>query len=125
MEVIRYNEGKEYFPPDQPERRARIFKTKQESNSKDLQIGMTFLGPGKKAPLHRHDSVEAMIVIHGEGKWYTDKQEEILKPMDIVFASPGEPHGYENVSTSQTLEFIWIYAPPGAERRILDNWTMV
>ena len=125
MEVVRYEEGVEYHAPNQPDRRVKIFKPENFSESDKIQVGMTLIAPKQKGSLHAHETSETMILIHGEGRWFTQDKHYDLKPLSVVYVPPRELHGYENLSSTQTLEFIWIYTPAGAEKAIEKGWVKV
>lgn len=126
MDIVRFEDGEEYHAPGQPDRRVKIFKPKNFSDKDKIQVGMTLIAPKQKGALHTHESSsETMILIHGEGRWFTQDKHYDLKPLSVIYVPPKEPHGYENLSSTQTLEFIWIYTPAGEEKQIEKGWVKV
>ena len=125
MEIVSFDEGIEYHAPGQPDRRVKIFKPNNFSENDKIQVGMTLMAPMQKGALHAHETAETMILIHGKGRWFTQDEHYDLMPMSIVYVPPRELHGYENLSSTQTLEFIWIYTPAGAEKAIEKGWVKV
>lgn len=125
MRIVKFGESEEYHAPGQPLRRAKIFASPETTGTKGLTVGMTLVAPGEKGALHTHKGEETMFVVHGTGKFFTKEGEFIVGPYTLVYIPPGEEHGYENVSTTQTLEFIWIYTPPGEEKPLREKWIKV
>lgn len=122
MEILKYDEGEEYYDPNKITERVRLFYPKNFSQDKEIRIGWETDGPGIKENLHTHKTLEVMILVKGEGKWFTNDREYSLKPVSVIFVPSGEPHGYENISQKENLEFIFIYAPAGAEEDIRQVW---
>lgn len=126
MKVIRFSDAAEFHHPETLLRRVRIYGNPQLIGIKNMSIGLAVMGPGVRVPLHKHDqSEEIMFIIHGEGKFFTKDKEYPVGPYTLVYAPAGEEHGFENTSTCQTLEFLFVYSPPGGEEPIFKNFIKV
>lgn len=126
MKVIKFSDAAEFHHPEMLLRRVRIYATPSVTGTKNMSVGLAVMGPGVRVPLHKHDCCdEAMFVIHGEGKFFTRDGEFKVEPYTLVYAPAGEEHGFENTSTCQTFEFVFIYSPPGGEEGVLKNFVKV
>ena len=125
MKLVKFKDAAEFHHPEVPYRVVKILASPEYLGTKNVSIGLAVIGPGVRVPLHKHESEELMFVLHGEGKWFTKDKEYIVGPYTLIYVPAGEEHGFENVSTCQTLEFLFIYAPPGAEKSITEVWKKV
>jgi len=126
MKVIKFSDAAEFDHPETLLRRVRIYGNPQLIGIKNMSIGLAVMGPGVRVPLHKHDCCEEiMFIIHGEGKFFTKDKEFPVGPYTLVYAPVGEEHGFENTSTCQTLEFLFVYSPPGGEEPIFKNFVKV
>jgi len=125
MKVIKFSDAAEFQHPDFPLRRVRIYGNPQLIGIKNMSIGLALMGPGIKVPLHKHDCEEIMFILHGEGKFFTKDREYYVTPYTLVYAPAGEEHGFENTSSSQTLEFLFVYSPPGGEAPIFEKFIKI
>jgi len=78
------------------------------------------------APWHTHKGEELIFVVHGKGKFRSKMKGGEIKEVEattgtILLFLPGNEHNMENIG-SQTLEFIFVYSPPGDESPIQENW---
>jgi len=125
LKVVKFSEAAEFHHPENPLRRVKIFGNPALLGIKNMSIGMGVMGPGVRVPLHKHNCDEMMFVLHGEGKWFSKDKEYPVGPYTLIYAEAGEEHGFENTSTCQTLEFLFVYSPPGGEEPIFKNFIKV
>ena len=67
----------------------------------DFNLGLNKAGPGKRAALHSHPTVEVFIPLSGEWafSWGDKGENEItLGPWDTISIPPGVMRGFRNVS---------------------------
>mgnify|MGYP001039314076 CR=1 FL=1 len=122
MKVVKFDEVTEYEGPTQPARRIRILATPESVGTKNISAGISIYGLGMSAPWHTHEGEEMIFVIHGKGKFRTKTQETEAITGTVIYFPPGEEHQLENTG-SQSLEFIFVYAPPGRETLpIQEKW---
>jgi len=123
--VVKAEDCAIYHAPGAPHRLVKILTTPEITGAKEISVGMTYCHPGCKGGLHTHKGPEIMVVIHGKGKFFTETEEHILGPGDLIYIPPGVKHGYENVDPVTTLEFIWIYPVPEDTKPLEENWVKV
>jgi len=57
------------------------------------------------------------------GHAYLDIEGEVheLKPLDTTFIPPNVPHRFRNMSATEGMSILWIYASPQATRTLVDT----
>ena len=60
-------------------------------------------------------------MLHGNGKFGTRETVVEAGPGDTLYFAPWEEHFLKNIG-SHTLEFVFIYSPPGDEKLIKETW---
>ena len=124
MNIVKSDEVSEYEGPGQPARRIRLLATPESIGTRGVSMGMSIYGLGMSAPWHSHQGEELIFILHGKGKFRTRTQEVEVTAGTVVYFPPGDEHQLEN-SGSQSLEFIFVYAPPGQELRpIQEKWVL-
>ncbi|AZG11204.1 cupin domain-containing protein [Pigmentiphaga sp. H8] len=83
--------------------------------------GYTSFGPGAQIPFHSHNCQESVVLIEGEAVLDIDGQEHRLKPLDATFIPPNVPHRFRNLSATQPMRILWIYAALDATRTLADS----
>jgi quercetin dioxygenase-like cupin family protein len=67
-----------------------------------------------KVPLHNHPQEHEIYVLSGNAKFYNgENKEEIVKEGDVIFISPNEPHGIDNLGKER---FVFICLIPYLEK---------
>lgn len=88
---------------------------------KDVSAGLTVLPPGKKSSSHAHEKeTEVWVVLSGRGKTVLDGSVIPIKPQTLIVVTPGMEHQLVN-DGAESLKVLWLYAPPGPEKAILEN----
>lgn len=64
---------------------------------------------GEKTSMHGHDESETFLILSGQGRMTINDESEVLEKGDIVFIPKGSSHFIENLSQSDTLDFLTIY----------------
>ena len=125
MEVIKFDEAPEYHAPEQKARRARILASPIDGlKTENVAVGMAIYGTGVEAPWHAHEQEETIIVIHGKGKFSTRTEEVEATTGTVMYFQPCEEHKLRN-NEGESLEFIFIYTPPGGESPLRENWMRI
>lgn len=83
--------------------------------------GYTRFGPGAQIPFHSHNCQESVVLIEGDAVLDIDGQEHRLKPLDATFIPPNVPHRFRNLSATQPMRILWIYAALDATRTLADS----
>ena len=87
----------------------------------DFNVGLNKAGPGKRAALHSHPTVEVFIPLSGEWSFtWGDRGENeiILGPWDTISVPPGVMRGFQNVSS----EDAWLLAIVGGSDAGRVTW---
>jgi len=125
MKVIKFDEAPEYHAPGQEGRRARILASPKDGlKTENVTVGMAIYGTGVEAPWHVHEQEETIIVIHGKGKFSTRREEVEATTGTVMYFQPGEEHKLRN-NEGESLEFIFIYTPPGGETPLRGSWRKI
>lgn len=82
---------------------------------------MALIEPGQVHEEHMHpDSEELIFVVQGVGEGRVGGQPVSIKANDLLAIAKGEAHTFTNTGAEQ-LRLLWIYSPPGPEKRFLDD----
>ncbi|MFQ6080300.1 MAG: cupin domain-containing protein [Candidatus Bathyarchaeia archaeon] len=125
MSVVYEYDVKDIKLPRPYERFIKIFASPERGAkslvSKYATFGATIIYPHTTAhPKHAHPtSEEILYVASGKGKAIIGEETFKVHPGVIIYVPPGTKHSFINES-SETMKLLWIYAPPGAEKKIID-----
>ena len=75
--------------------------------------------PGPGAPIHRHDQVEAFLILEGKLRAHVSGTDHDLDARDFIQVPSGLPHGFSNVSGEDCV-FLSIASPAGHEQFFRD-----
>ena len=93
----------------------------QSVGSDSFITGYTTFAPGVEIPFHSHNCQESIILVEGDAMLDIDGLEYRLKPLDATFIPPNVPHRFRNLSQTQTMKILWIYARTDATRTLVSN----
>jgi quercetin dioxygenase-like cupin family protein len=83
--------------------------------------GITEFEGGAAIPFHSHNCAESVMLLSGRAVLDIDGDSHELKPFDTTFIPPNLPHRFRNLSSTESMKILWIYARPDATRTILDS----
>jgi len=84
--------------------------------------GITSFGPGAKIPFHSHNCEESVMLLEGDAMLDIEGQESVrLQPMDTTWLPPNLPHRFRNLSDTQPMKILWIYARLDATRTLTET----
>lgn len=83
--------------------------------------GITEFGPGAKVPFHSHNCEESVMLLEGNAILDIDGQEHVLKPLDTTWIPPNLPHRFRNLSATEPMKILWIYASTQATRTLTES----
>ena len=83
--------------------------------------GYTSFGGGTEIPFHSHNCEESVVLIEGEAILDIDGLEYQLKPQDATYIPPNVPHRFRNLSKTQPMKILWIYANTEATRTLMET----
>ncbi|ARP95178.1 cupin domain-containing protein [Bordetella genomosp. 13] len=80
--------------------------------------GITEFAPATAIPFHSHNCEESVMLLEGDAMLDIDGQEHRLKPLDTTWIPPNVSHRFRNLSTTQPMKILWIYASVDATRTL-------
>jgi quercetin dioxygenase-like cupin family protein len=83
--------------------------------------GYTSFGPGVEIPFHSHNCQESVVLVEGDAMLDIDGLEYRLKPLDATFIPPNVPHRFRNLSKTDPMKILWIYATIDATRTLVET----
>ena len=83
--------------------------------------GITIFEPGAAIPMHRHNCEESVMLLEGTAIAEIDGVEYPIQAGDITFIPANLPHRFRNVSDSEGMKILWIYASVDATRTLLET----
>ncbi|WP_321854159.1 cupin domain-containing protein [Paraburkholderia tropica] len=93
----------------------------REVGTTSFITGYTSFDPGVEIPFHSHNVQESVVLIEGEAIMDIDGLEYQLKPQDVTFIPPNVNHRFRNLSKTNPMKILWIYATPEATRTLTDS----
>ena len=83
--------------------------------------GITEFSPGTAIPFHSHNCEESVMLLAGNA--FLDIAGEVheLKAFDTTFIPPNVPHRFRNMSETEPMKILWIYASVNATRTLMDS----
>ena len=89
--------------------------------AKSFINGITEFGPGAKIPFHSHNCEESVMLLEGHAIMDCEGKEYALKPFDTTWIPPNVSHRFRNVSDTEPMKILWIYASPQATRTLTET----
>ena len=84
--------------------------------------GITSFGPGTKIPFHSHNCEESVMLLEGDAMLDVEGQESVrLQPLDTTWLPPNLSHRFRNLSDTQPMKILWIYARLDATRTLTES----
>jgi quercetin dioxygenase-like cupin family protein len=83
--------------------------------------GITEFGPGVAIPFHSHNCEESVMLLAGDAILDILGEEHRLVPLDTTWIPPNVSHRFRNMSDTQPMKILWIYASPQATRTLTDS----
>jgi mannose-6-phosphate isomerase-like protein (cupin superfamily) len=83
--------------------------------------GITEFAPGAKIAFHSHNCEESVMLLEGHAILDIDGEEHELKPLDTTWIPPNLPHRFRNLSETQPMKILWIYASVNATRTLTES----
>lgn len=83
--------------------------------------GYTSFAGGAEIPFHSHNVQESVVLMEGRAMLDIDDLAYELKPHDVTFIPPNVPHRFRNLSKTETMKILWIYATPDATRTLVAS----
>lgn len=121
VRVVKFDQAEE-FPAPPPSKKVSKILIDPVEGAINAAIGVAIYPPGEKGAMHAHENCEEyMIVLSGKAKVVReDGSYEIAEARDLIYAPPQVKHALENGGDSD-LVFVWIYVPPGEEKKIRER----
>ncbi len=80
--------------------------------------GYTSFGPAAEIAFHSHNCQESVVLMEGRAVLDIDGLQIALKPHDVTFIPPNVSHRFRNLSTTEPMKILWIYANADATRTL-------
>ncbi len=80
--------------------------------------GYTSFSGGAEIPFHSHNCEESVVLMEGRAVLDIDGREYNLKPHEATYIPPGISHRFRNLSKTEPMKILWIYANASATRTI-------
>jgi quercetin dioxygenase-like cupin family protein len=81
--------------------------------------GLTEFDAGAAVPFHSHNCAESVMLLSGHACLDIDGHSHELKPLDTTFIPPNVPHRFRNLSATEPMKILWIYARADATRTLM------
>ena len=76
---------------------------------------------GTAIPFHSHNCEESVVLLSGHAYLDIDGEVQELKPLDTTFIPPNVPHRFRNMSDTEPMKILWIYASVNATRTLVET----
>jgi quercetin dioxygenase-like cupin family protein len=83
--------------------------------------GITEFAPGAAIPFHSHNCEESVVLLEGDAMLDIDGQEHNVKPFETTWIPPNVSHRFRNMSATQPMKILWIYASTQATRTVTET----
>lgn len=84
--------------------------------------GITEFAPGTAIPFHSHNCEESVMLLEGNAIMDMEGQESmVLKPHDTTWIPPNLSHRFRNLSQTEPMKILWIYANAKATRTLTET----
>lgn len=84
--------------------------------------GITSFAPGTAIPFHSHNCEESVMLLEGEAMIDIEGQESVrLQALDTTWIPPNLSHRFRNLSDTQPMKILWIYARLDATRTLTES----
>ena len=97
-----------------------VLASPELGNSRSMAVGYSILPPGVEAPPHVHVAEEFAVVVAGRGRLRVGSTECEVSP-GVVMHAPSNVEHSAHAAPDSPLVVMWTYAPPGSERRWLEE----
>jgi len=83
--------------------------------------GITEFAPGAAVAFHSHNCEESVVLLEGDAVLEIGGEEHRVRPFDTTWIPPNVSHRFRNLSDSQPMKILWIYASTQATRTLTDT----
>ena len=83
--------------------------------------GYTTFAGGAEIPFHSHNVQESVVLMEGRAILDIDGLQYELKAHDVTFIPPDVPHRFRNLSKTEPMKILWIYANSEATRTLTGS----
>jgi quercetin dioxygenase-like cupin family protein len=83
--------------------------------------GITEFAGGAAVPFHSHNCAESVMLLSGRACLDVAGATHELKPFDTTYIAPNLSHRFRNLSSTEPMKILWIYARPDATRTLTET----
>ncbi|SAL13968.1 hypothetical protein AWB71_00459 [Caballeronia peredens] len=103
MNVTRFEQAPEYFPPNHFHMRCRRIQGKEAGPSDSIWLAISTIAPGGYITLSASDVEKHYVLLAGEVTIETESETVRLSPMDSCRLAPNEKRALRNESNEAAL----------------------
>ena len=83
--------------------------------------GITEFSGGVAIPFHSHNCAESVVLLGGRACLDVAGASHELEPFDATYIAPGVSHRFRNLSSTEPMTILWIYARSDATRTLTET----
>jgi len=83
--------------------------------------GITEFAGGAAVPFHSHNCPESVMLLSGRACLDVAGTTHELEPFDTTYIAPNISHRFRNLSSTEPMKILWIYARTDATRTLTDT----
>ena len=84
--------------------------------------GITAFAPSTEIPFHSHNCEESVMLLEGDAMLDIEGQESVrLQALDTTWLPPNLSHRFRNLSATEPMKILWIYANTAATRTLTET----
>jgi quercetin dioxygenase-like cupin family protein len=83
--------------------------------------GYTSFDGGTEIPFHSHNCEESVVLMEGRAMLDIDGLQYELKAHDVTYIPPNVSHRFRNLSKTEPMKILWIYANVNATRTLTST----
>ena len=91
----------------------------RKTGAKSFINGVTIFPPNGAVPLHKHNCDESVLLLKGNAMAQIAGEEHEVFEGDVTFIPEGVHHCFRNISRTEDMKILWIYASVDADRTII------
>jgi mannose-6-phosphate isomerase-like protein (cupin superfamily) len=121
---VRIADGKGIVTPEPFRRQVLVLLSpllQAQLQGTGVMVGYTEVGRSQEGSRHKHPTeAELWMFFAGIGRAVVGDQEYSVSAGSVVYTPPDTYHQFFNTG-SEPVKLFWSYAPPGAERSVLEG----
>ncbi len=83
--------------------------------------GITEFAGGAAVAFHSHNCPESVVLLSGQAFLDVAGASHELRPFDTTYIAPNVSHRFRNLSSTEPMKILWIYARSDATRTLTET----